>query len=264
MPNEEYNDNNSLRLNNFWKSKNLNPLVIYDKLDQDSTKRILAEETKGLSGIYLILNKETLSYYIGSASTNRFNSRFTSHLIYFTGSKILKNSVKKFGLNSFCFIILELFSEIVNQDNNKKLLNLEDFYLKSLLPDYNILTEAGLSFGYKDADVYRLKMDSVYSEQYRQDIGSLNKSQILLHKPLDAISQAVLNRNKLEYSRENLNNKGNYYNSIIVKELNGVLYGEFNSILDTAKALNCSNKTIYRALKSPSKLVKKHWTVNYA
>ena len=44
--------------------------------------------------------------------------------------------------------------------------------------------------------------------------------------------------------------------SIIVKELNNTVYGEFNSIVETAKALNCSTKTIQRTLKSSSKLLK--------
>jgi hypothetical protein len=47
---------------------------------------------------------------------------------------------------NIAFIILELFPEVVK--NNKFLLDL-DFYIKSLLPNYNILTEAGSSFGYK-------------------------------------------------------------------------------------------------------------------
>jgi group I intron endonuclease len=239
-------------------SKNLYALFIYDKLDQDSTRKRIAEETKGLSGIYLILNKETLNYYIGSAFTNKFNSRFTHHLIYLTGSQILRNSVKKYGLKSFCYIILELLPEMDNPENNLNLLNLEDFYLKSLLPDYNLLTEAGSSFGYKDTEVSRLKMNSVYSEERRQRIGNLNKGQFLGYKIVDAMRQAELNKNKLEYSKEALNNTSKNSKAIIVKELNGILYGVFNSIADTAKALNCSNKTVYRALKGSSKLIKNH------
>lgn len=87
----------------------------------------------------VFLNKETLSYYIGSVSTGKMDYRFTNHLIYLNGSKIIKNSANKYGLHNFVFIVLELFPETVNQENNKKLLNLEDFYIKSLLPDYNIL-----------------------------------------------------------------------------------------------------------------------------
>lgn len=45
-------------------------------------------------------------------------------------------------MKSFVFLILELFPEQVNKYNNKKLLDLEDLYFKSLVPNYNILTEA--------------------------------------------------------------------------------------------------------------------------
>lgn len=113
----------------------------------DSTQKKIKSETLNLSGIYLILNKITLDYYIGSASTNRFFARFSNHLVNFHGSKIVKAAVRNYNISQFAFIILELFPEVVK--NNKILLDLEDFYIKSLLPNYNILTEAGSSFGYK-------------------------------------------------------------------------------------------------------------------
>ena len=47
-------------------------------------------------------------------------------------------------------MIFELLPGIIDKKNNKKLLVIEDFYLKSLLPNYNILTEAGSSFAYID------------------------------------------------------------------------------------------------------------------
>ena len=71
----------SNRIKNFLHYKNLKPVFIYDNINEDSVRKNIAKETKGLSGIYMILNKETLSYYIGSASTDRINSRFTNHLI---------------------------------------------------------------------------------------------------------------------------------------------------------------------------------------
>lgn len=86
---------NSDVIKNFLKSKNLNPVFTYDNLDEDSIRKVIATQTKGLSGVYMILNKQTLDYYIRSASTDKFNSRFTNHLIYLNGSKIVKNAVKK-------------------------------------------------------------------------------------------------------------------------------------------------------------------------
>jgi group I intron endonuclease len=243
-------------INNFLLAKNLNPVFIYDNLDEDSVRRNIAKETKGLSGIYMILNKETLSYYIGSASTDRINSRFSKHLIYLNGSKIVKNSVNKHGLHNFAFIVLELFPEIVNQENNKKLLDLEDFYIKSLLPDYNILTEAGSSFGYKHTEVSRIKMKANYSEKRREQIGSLNKGKTLSSETIEAMRQSALNRKPLNYTEQGVLNMKKNSKSIIVKELNNTVYGEFNSIVETAEALNCSTKTIQRTLKSPSQTLK--------
>lgn len=254
---------NSDTINNFLKSKNLNPVFIYDKIHEDSTRKIIAKETKELSGIYMVLNKETLSYYIGSASTGRLNSRFTSHLIYLTGSKVVKNSVKKYGLHNFCFIVLELFPEVVNQENNKKLLDLEDFYLKSLLPDYNILTEAGSSFGYKHSEVTRINMKANYSEARRKQIGELNRGKSLSPETIEAIRKSALTRENPNYTEQGILNMKKNSKSIIVKELNNTVYGEFSSIVETAKALNCSTKTIQRTLKSPSKLLKGRWIVDY-
>lgn len=254
---------NSQRIFNFLNSKNLNPVFLYDNLNLEETRKKISKETKNLSGIYMILNKESLNYYIGSASTGRFNSRFTNHLLYFNGSKVLKNSVKKYGLHNFAFIILELYPEIVNQENNKQLLNLEDFYLKSLLPNYNILTEAGSSFGYKHTEITRIKMKANYSEARRKNIKDLNKNTNLSSEIKSTLSESSLNRDKINYTKEGILNMKKSSKPLIVKELNGIVFGDFPSIIDTAKALNCSYKTIYRALRSPSKKLKGRWIVNY-
>jgi len=75
----------------------------------DTTQKKIKSETLNLSGIYLILNKITLDYYIGSASTNRFYARFSNHLFNFHGSKIVKAAVRKYKISQFAFINLDLF-----------------------------------------------------------------------------------------------------------------------------------------------------------
>lgn len=157
----------SKTLTDLLKEKNLNPVYSYENLDLDYIKKKIKLETINLSGIYLILNKVTLDYYVGSASTNKFYVRFSNHLFNFHGSRIVKAAVRKYKISEFAFIILELFPETVTKENNKKLLDLEDFYLKSLLPNYNILTEAGSSFGYKHTEITRIKMKSDYSIERR-------------------------------------------------------------------------------------------------
>ncbi len=154
----------SNRLTEFLIEKELNPFLSYEDLQLDEVKKKISFETRNLSGVYMVLNKVTLDFYIGSASTGKIYSRFYRHLISFNGSKIVKFAVKKYKLTSFAFLILELFPEIVTKENNNKLIALEDFYLKTLLPNYNILTEAGSSFGYKHTEITRLNMSKFYSQ----------------------------------------------------------------------------------------------------
>ena len=120
----------SYRLNYIIEELKLDPVYIFENLDSEIIRKEILNKTKGLSGIYMIVNKTTKDYYIGSASTNKFYSRFSNHLIYFRGSKIVKLAVKKYDLKNFAFMILELFPDLVTKENNKELLDLEDKYLK--------------------------------------------------------------------------------------------------------------------------------------
>jgi group I intron endonuclease len=247
----------SEELTKFISEKNLNPVFIYEDLSDKTVKSRVLNDTRGLSGIYLILNKVTLDYYIGSASTGRFHARFSNHLFNFHGSKVVKNAVKKHGVSSFAFIVLELFPEIVNKENNKKLLDLEDFYLKSLLPNYNILTEAGSSFGYKHNETTRLNMKTNYSEERRLAISSLNKGKSLSPSTIEAMKQSALNRIKPIYSKEGIQDMKKNSKAILVYNMDYTVYGEFPSITEASKYLGCSQKTIYRALQTPKKILRR-------
>ena len=44
---------------------------------------------------------------------------------------------------------------------------------------------------------------------------------------------------------------------LILYNLDGTVYGEYPTIIEAAKAINCDEKTIRRALKTEKKLVKK-------
>jgi len=48
---------------------------------------------------------------------------------------------------------------------------------------------------------------------------------------------------------------------VVLYNLNRTVYGEYSTILDAAKAINCNEKTIRRALKTPKSLVKRQWIV---
>ena len=74
------------RLKTIINELNINPEYVFENLNLEDTKQEIVKLTKGLSGIYMIVNKVTQDYYIGSASTNRFYARFSNHLIFFRGT----------------------------------------------------------------------------------------------------------------------------------------------------------------------------------
>ena len=249
----------SERLNSIIKELELNPVYIFENLDSENIRKQILNETKGLSGIYMIVNKITKDYYIGSAATNRFYARLSNHLIYFRGSKIVKSAVKKYKLNNFALIILELYPNIVTKENNKELLDLEDKYLKLLLPNYNILTEAGSSFGYKHTEVDRQKMKDIYTDTRREMIGSLNRGKNLSPETIEKMKEKALNRSPM--SDETKKKCIEQTRPVVLYNLNGTVYGEYSTILDAANSINCGEKTIRRALKTEKGLVKRQWIV---
>jgi len=252
-------------LDAFIQEKNISPVYTYEDLQLEDTKNIIKIETSNLSGIYLILNKITGDYYVGSASTGRLYARFSNHLLNFHGSKIVKLAVRKYNISAFAFLVLEIFPEIVNKENNKKLLDLEDFYLKSLLPNYNILTEAGSTFGYKHTDITRVKMRSNYSEERRIATGNLNKGKNLSADTIEKMRAAALIRPAPIISDTAKNNMRKSSLGLIVYNLDYTVYGEYPSIVEAANSLppglNCNEKTIRRALKTEKKLLKRRWIV---
>lgn len=99
-------------------------------------------------------------------------------------------------------------------------------------------------------------MKTSYSETRREQIGDLNKGKEFSLETIEAMRQSALSRKVVNYTKQGILNMKKKSRPIIVKELNNTVYGEFNSIVETAKVLNCSTKTIQRTLKSPSKLLK--------
>jgi group I intron endonuclease len=256
------NKNNNM-LKTFLEEKQLKPVYLYENLHLDKIRKIILKDLKDLSGIYLIFNNITGDFYIGSASTNRFYARFSNHLLYFKGSKVLKHAVKKYNLSNFAFLVLELFPEVVNKENNKKLLDLEDFYLKSLLPNYNILTEAGSSFGYKHTELDRIKMKANFNLKRRLFIGSLNKDNKLSLETVEMIREKALIREKVFYSEKALLNMKKKSKPVILYNLNNTIFGEYFSIKEAANSINCSSRTVSRALKTDKNILKRRFIVKY-
>ena len=135
--------------------------------------------------------------------------------------------------------------------------------MKSLLPNYNILTEAGNTFGYKHTEIDRIKMKTSYSKERRLQIGNLNRGKTLSEVTKEKIRKAALSRLPRTFTQEALSNMKKSSKPIVIYNKDRTVYGEYSSITKASLGLNCSIKTIYRAMKSESKLLKKTWIVEY-
>lgn len=151
---------------------------IYKDIHLIENQLLIRNENRHKSGIYLIYNKINNKYYIGSASSNRINVRFRNHCIHGTGSMLVNRSIKKYGLNNFYFFILEYFPGFVKKENLNKnhlaLLDKETFYIEKLKPQYNILTYATSSLGFKHSELTKKKMKLNYSQDSKIFCKKLN------------------------------------------------------------------------------------------
>ena len=256
---------NNLVIQKFVKDNNLNPVYCYNNLHLIETRKQLLSDTKGFGGIYLILNNTNLKIYIGSASTDKIYTRFIKHLIYLKGNKMVANAVNKYKLFNFSFLLLELIHEKTNKENKAKLLERENFYLKSMAPSYNILREAGSSLGYKHSEINKLKMKSNYRLERRIIIGNLNKGKIISLETKEKMRSKALirDRSKFILSEQSILNMKKNSKPVKVINLYHTIFGIYNSITDASKAIGCSVKTIYRALlEHPNvKIIKKRYIV---
>lgn len=243
-------------LNNSLEELNINPVYTFENLELESTKQNIQKSTSNLNGIYMIFNKITKDYYIGSASNNKFYAKFSNHLIYFKGSKIIKAAVKKYGLDNFAFLVLELYPDVITKENNKELIDLEDKYLKLLLPNYNIVTEAGSNFGYKHTEIDRINISNIYIDKLQEKVGNLTKNKLLSLeevKPLKSLP--VFDQSKLKCISDT--------RPVILYNLNDTIYGKYTTIKNAAEAINSNVKTLNRALKTEKRLVKRQWKIKY-
>jgi group I intron endonuclease len=95
----------------------------------------------------MIVNLKTGKFYIGSAIKGNIYMRFHRHLYSLIGNIKVANSVRKYGLDSFAFIVLETMPQDEIKTDIPYLLAREDHYILSLKPEFNIAPLATNSSG---------------------------------------------------------------------------------------------------------------------
>lgn len=133
------------------------------------------------SGIYQIKNKVNSKSYIGSST--RLSKRWKRHLTDLKcnvhHSLALQRAFHKYGYNNFEFIILENCEE-------GKLLEREQYYLDNLKPEYNICKIAGNCLGITHSEETKQKQKSS-NKAYWDKVGRPFKDKIKVIREQNAL-----------------------------------------------------------------------------
>jgi group I intron endonuclease len=239
-------------MNAIEKKIGMKPKKIYLNLHLETTQLKILSENKHKSGIYMIFNLINTKAYIGSAASNRINTRFRNHCIHRTGSKLIHFAIQKYGLENFAFIILEYYPGFVKKENLTKphleLLALETTWIQKVQPEYNILAIGGSSLGYNHTLNTRMKLKNNYSESRREFCKNLNKT--FSEEKRQLLSKIATLRNQNKDLRERLAKKAS--KPVTLYNQDGLIHSNYSGIREMARHFQCCHKTINLAIKKQS------------
>lgn len=238
---------------------NITPVKSYYNLHLISTQLNIQKENKQKAGVYIVVNNINGNFYVGSASSNRINTRFRNHCIHLKSSnKPLLRAINKYGIQNFSFHIIEYFNGFVKKENLKlnhlKLLEKESFFISHLKPIYNILTYAGSSLGFKHTDETCHKMQINSAQERKNQIGNLNKGKTLTKDMRDKLKLKAKERfSDVNFKKEFLlKNKDNLFKgkNVILFNAAGDILSRYTSIQQVSQVFSCNRKTVRKYLKS--------------
>lgn len=220
-------------------------IKFYDNLHTLETQLLIRDENRHKSGIYCIRNKINNKLYIGSAISNRLNTRFRNHCIHFTGNSNQNKAINKYGLHNFEFLILEYHAGIILKENLKKahikLQELETEYIKYYKPEYNLTT-----LGYKHTE------ETNYSEDRKVFISNyFNNNIIKTDSDLNKFRLIALERYQSQPNLKSQISKA-LSKPVILYNLDNTIHSEYPSVRNMAKVFKCCHKTINKAINSQS------------
>nr|AYD91435.1 hypothetical protein [Volvariella volvacea] len=261
----------SSRLQSILDSHKLTPVAIWENLHLSEVKDDVLKVVKPLAGVYVIVNLINGKMYVGSATTGRMGNRFYKHLYGGNGSSLVWAAIQKYGLQDFAFVVVETLPSLVTREDNKDLLTLEDHYIVTLLPSYNIAPKAGNTFGFKHKEETKEAMSLNYSSERREAIGSLNRGKSLAPSTIELMREAALKRGSMPDSiRAKVSANSTVAQLYEVSQVDGSSFSSPDGVMVTsvtlrtipvvANFIGCNERTVRRALKSNG-IVLKLWHV---
>uniref|UniRef100_A0A896YT25 GIY-YIG endonuclease n=1 Tax=Coniophora puteana TaxID=80637 RepID=A0A896YT25_9AGAM len=204
-------------------------------------------DTKGKSGVYCWVNLLNGKCYIGSGVilNTRLIDYFQDWYKLNRGNLPIVRAILKYGMGNFALLILD-FTEIEDT------LNREQYWLDELKPEYNILTQAKNSKGYKHSpeSIEKMRQKALgrkHSEEVRKAMSENRKGENspLFGKTLSEETKAKMSETAL--NRTKLHRPGTFVEVLDLQTNHTVIY---NSQRDAVKALGTHLSTLSRREKS--------------
>jgi group I intron endonuclease len=232
--------------------------MIYDNPDTDKL-RILTEN-KGKASIYQWQHKNSGKIYIGSAFDLSKRMRTYYSIAYLERNKLMYicNALITHGYSAFTLTIYEYIetSQLTKENAKNLILSLEQHYIETLSPDYNILRLAGSSLGFKHSKESLEKMSKVHlgktlSAETKALISLAmsgeNHSRGMLGKTHSAETLILFSRPKSEQTKARMTLAR--YKKVFVYTLDSdskslILHKCFNTSLEAILFFNCNRRTL--------------------
>lgn len=222
------------------KNKKIDYIKIYE--DLSDMRKIIFNENKGKSGIYMLTNKLNNKIYIGQSSdiSHRFKNYLNPSYLEKSTSKKISRALLKYKYYNFSLTILEYCEK-------SNLLIRENFYINQLNPQYNIKKIAVNSLNSKQTEettkimsLTKIKQKNVLS------VKSHKKSSIELMR-LKALDRKYSKDIKLKINVVR-GKPVNIYEKVSSEGFK--LIGSFISARRAAIFLNISGSTVIRYMNS--------------
>ncbi len=231
------------------------PVVTYNNIEEQKT--LILENNKGKAGIYRWTNIINFKSYIGSA--NNLRTRFW---VYFSNNRLLNSkmpiykAILKYGYTNFKLEILEYCSPDI-------VLLREQHYIDILKPEYNVLSVAGSTIGYKHTTETMEKFKTrTFSDKTLANLSKAAKGRILSEEARIKISKArtgikLSNQTKAKISLIVTERRG------IKVEVTNIISGEvkeYDTLTSAGLDLNVSRTAIKKAMNL-GKILKKTYLI---
>jgi len=237
---------------------NIKPIKVYYNCDTD--KSTILKENRNKAAVYRWVNNINNKTYIGSTAnlTKRLYKYYSAKFLMESKLPIIK-ALLKYGYSNFSLEVLEYCTQ-----DKDTLIKREQYYLDLLKPEYNILTNAYSTLGYKvsEENLDKYWRGRIFSKETKELLSKAATGRILTEEERKKISEARKGIILSKETREKISKSTTALIGIPIKVKNIKTNEElvYTNLTEAGKALGVSRTAIKKALNR-GKPIKKIFVV---